>query len=858
MPRYLFQSKTDTDTPPLGGKARALLDLERLGFSQIPSWFAVLPSARLKNRQIAAAALVEIENTLRTFPKNTLFAVRSSAPDEDGAEHSFAGQLDSFLNVPARHLTNRIQRVWASGFSPRMTAYRRKHNLPRATTPPVVLIQQMVEADISGVAFGADPVSGHRGVAVISGLWGLGTALVGGEADADTWLVHRDDLILERRIVPKTFVHAPANPRSQRTEGFRKANVSKEKIHLPCLSDSQILAVAHLVRQTTQAFGRPQDIEWAIADGQLFLLQSRPITNLANLPDPDGSLQIWDNSNIAESYNGISSPLTFSFARRVYEEVYRQFCRILSVPETRIVENADTFRRMLGHIRGRIYYNLVSWYRVLALLPGFQINRSFMEQMMGVKEGLPPEILADITKNQTPHPWLDGWHLFQSTLSLVRSHFRLPSDIRRFYTRLDTALSTPIPPLAQQRPDELATHYRQLETQLLTRWDAPLVNDFFAMIFHGVLKKLTARWCADESGALANTLISAQGNIISAEPALRLRTLASLAVANPAFVQLLQTASLADILRDLPAHPEFQQAYQAYLDKFAGRCLEELKLETETLDDNPLPLLRSIGRLANAAPLSRRGGVLAADPTPMASPPSLPLPRRLLFAWVLRNTRQRVSDRENLRFERTRVFGRVRQIFQEIGRRLHASQSLENPRDIFYLGVEEILGFIDGTALTTDLRALVTLRKIEEEKYRTQPAPAGRFETRGSVHLAHNFTSQNLPTPSPEGDTLSGLGCSPGLISGRARVILDPRNAIIEPGEILVAPRTDPGWILLFPSAAGLLVEFGSLLSHSAIVSRELDLPAIVSIAGLTSWVKTGDLIEMNGSTGVVRKLPPP
>src|SRR5207248_949569 len=134
-----------------------------------------------------------------------------------------------------------------------------------------------------------------------------------------------------------------------------------------------------------------------IAQDRIYLLQSRPITALANRADPDGAAYLWDNSNIAESYSGITTPLTFSFARRAYEEVYRRFCRLLRVPEDRLAQNDDIFPRMIGLIRGRIYYNLLSWYRALALLPGFTINRRFMEQMMGVKAGLPDEVAAALT-----------------------------------------------------------------------------------------------------------------------------------------------------------------------------------------------------------------------------------------------------------------------------------------------------------------------------------------------------------------------------------------------------------------------------------------------------------------------------
>jgi pyruvate,water dikinase len=146
----------------------------------------------------------------------------------------------------------------------------------------------------------------------------------------------------------------------------------------------------------------------------------------------------------------------------------------------------------------------------------------------------------------------------------------------------------------------------------------------------------------------------------------------------------------------------------------------------------------------------------------------------------------------------------------------------------------------------------------EFEGFRARPAPADRFATRGGVHLGNRFTADRPEAVSPSGDTLKGLGCCPGVVRARARVITDPRNAVIEPGEILVAPRTDPGWIMLFPSAAGLLVEHGSLLSHSAIVAREMGIPAIVSITGVTAWVQTGEWLEMDGSSGLVRKTESP
>jgi pyruvate,water dikinase len=152
---------------------------------------------------------------------------------------------------------------------------------------------------------------------------------------------------------------------------------------------------------------------------------------------------------------------------------------------------------------------------------------------------------------------------------------------------------------------------------------------------------------------------------------------------------------------------------------------------------------------------------------------------------------------------------------------------------------------------------LVALRKAEFEAYRQVEAPADRFETRGIVHQGNSFQAKETTDSEANGDQRRGLGCCPGIVRGPVRIITEPRHATLQTGDVLVAERTDPGWIMLFPSAAGLLVERGSLLSHSAIVARELGIPAIVSLGGVTRWLKDGDWVQLDGSKGVVTKLPP-
>jgi len=847
----------------IGGKAAALAALAASG-PTIPSWFAIrVPDANAAPG-LPDALSEELQVALRQLARDgDRLAVRSSASEEDGAEHSFAGQYDSYLYVSPDDVPARVLDVWNAASSERVDAYRRERGLAGPAPRPAVLVQRMVDADASGVAFTADPVSGRRGICVVAATYGVGTALVSGDVNADTFHVSRDGTIVERRLVPKPVAHR------QGPNGPVDVRVAPELVDQPAITDDQARAVAELARAAERHFGRPQDVEWAIEDGQVFLLQSRPITSLLTLADPDGALALWDNSNIAESYNGITTPLTFSFARGVYEEVYRQFCRIVGVPEARIIERSDALRAMLGLVRGRIYYNLVSWYRILALLPGYRLNRSFMEQMMGVKEGLPAELESQITAPDWRARLADGIAVFRMVVGLITAYNRLPKSIVRFHRRLERALDADRDP-GTLRADELIASYRDLERQLLTRWDAPLVNDFFAMIFYGLLRKLVVSWAGDASGTLQNDLVSGGGAIVSAEPATRIERMATLVKNDDALLDVFGNGDMAAIGAALAAHPELKRELDSYLATFGDRCLEELKLETTTLGDDPLLLVRAVGRVArgrratDAGPppaprVDIRGDAERRVQSALARRPV----RRAVFGWILRHARARVRDRENLRFERTRVFGRVRRIFLELGKRYAAVGALDDPRDVFYLTVDEALGWAGATSASADLRALALARKGEFARYAQLPTPADRFETRGMVHVGHDFvtpasaaTGQLAPgSAQPEGDARRGTGCYPGIVRGIARVVRDPREATLEAGEILVAERTDPGWVMLFPAARGLLVERGSLLSHSAIVARELGLPAVVAIDGLTSWLESGDEVELDGRTGDVRRI---
>ena len=868
----------------IGGKARALAGLHEADLP-VPEWIVLAPGActesltdaqrrwlddgppldgALDDLTPSAAvrrALSAAVDTLfddGTPPDERRVAVRSSAPDEDAAEHSFAGQLESFLFVPPATVPARVADVWRSAFRPSVLNYRRAQGLPPVPAPPAVLLQRMVRPDRAGVAFSADPSSGRRGVAVVSAVRGVGTALVDGDVDGDTYRVDRTGAIRDRTVRPQSRAARPA-PTAE--AGLRWEALDEGA--RPVLTDDEARAVAGLARRAERHFGRPQDIEWAWADDTLHLLQSRPVTRLAGRPDPDAPVRVWDNSNIAESYSGVTTPLTFSFARHAYEQVYRGFYRVMGVPRAEIEARADTFRTMIGLVRGRIYYNLLSWYDSLSLLPGFQFNRAFMEDMMGVDERLSDDLLPDDEPTSWAEWLTDGATLLRSAGRLLAEHRRLPRRIEQFFDHLDEVLAPPEPGLAQMRLDELADYYRDLEAQLLAQWDVPIANDFFAMIFHGLSKRIVEAWTdVDDPVNLHNNLLTGHAEVVSTEPARRMREMAEQAAGHEALVETLRSGPRPAIRRQLDAHPELEAAFEAYLDRFSDRCLDELKLESPTLRDDPMPLYRGVGRLA------RR--LQETDPPPVGATEERlrkeaeerlqdelagrPL-RRWVAQWVLGHARQRVADRENLRFERTRVFGVCRRIFVEMGRRLHAEGLLDAPRDVFYLEVDEVLGVVEGTASTTDLQALVEARRAEFERYREEaPPPPDRFRTRGAVH-AHDLIEPERETTDDDASAQrSGLGCCPGAVEGPVRVVETPRDVTLDGDEILVAKRTDPGWITLFAACRGLLVEQGNLLSHAAIVAREMGLPAVVSLPGLTEWLDDGDVVRLDGTSGVVER----
>jgi phosphohistidine swiveling domain-containing protein len=777
-------------------------------------------------------------------------AVRSSAADEDSATHSFAGQLSSSLYVPsADEAARAVKQCWASAFSARALVYRREHGLDGGKVAVAVIFQQMLDPEASGVLFTCDPLTNTDDRYLVSAVYGVGEGLVSGALAADSyWVEATTGALLQSEIVTK----------SQAVRRGGMVPVDPSLCEVPVL-DAEARGRLHALGQRLMTlYHHPQDVEWAVCRGTLYVLQARPVTTLnSNLR---GFPNLWDNSNIVESYGGVTLPLSFTFALKNYHGVYVQFCELLGVPQD-VVKDMDAYlRNMLGSINGRVFYNLFNWYKLVGVLPGFKHNRQFMETMMGVRVALSPEIADRIR----PHPSWDTWRgkvrQARTGLAFLYYHVAIQRIVDRFLADFRTQYQAFRALDYRRMPsDMIFGHYLAMDRAMLARWQAPIINDFLAMVHFGLLKRLTERWLSGLDANVQNDLLCGEGNLESAEPTRALITLAAQASADPALrAFLLQTppAEAYEALNQSPFTTFFAQITD-YIDRFGFRCMSEMKLEEIDLFTDPSFLFTCLGNYLRqgitdlSAYEAHKGELRAGAETAVRR--HLPWCKRLVYCWALTHARKSVRNRENTRFARTRAYGVARSMFQAMGEALASSGVLREPRDIFYLELDEIYGLHQGTLTVSNLPALVALRQQAYAAYAAEE-PQIRFLTRGPVYWQNAFlTAPDHPDIQDGADyDLKGLPCCPGVVEGRVRVVLCPADAHALDGEILVAPRTDPGWVPLYPSCAGLLVERGSLLSHSAIVAREMGLPAIVGIAGLTRTLRTGMRVRMDGTAGTV------
>jgi phosphohistidine swiveling domain-containing protein len=868
--QWLLCGTDPAPTARVGGKGAGLYQLQSLGL-KVPHFLVLTADAFhdcCPQGVVPQAASSDLQTILtqawqQLGSGQTPLAVRSSAIDEDGAEASYAGQMETFLNITTpERLTLAVLDCWRSLYSPRVTAYRAQKQMNAATPPAMaVVIQHMVQPDSAGVLFTVNPINQHPDEVLISAVWGLGEGLVSGSLDADTFVLHRDGRVLSSQIATKT-----EQVISQANGGIQTVAVPTHQQTEPCLTPNQLQTLLAQSCQAELSAGYPLDMEFAVCGDQLYCLQARPITSLTHtLPVPDTQRWVWDNSNINESYPGITQSLTFSFIRKAYYCVYWQFLEVLGLPTNTIRQHEPMLSNMLGLIQGRVYYNLLNWYRLVALMPGFEFNKPFMEGMMGLQtpEDVAPAPVGWWQKYIIEFPKLLGVGVrmigLQWTLAARIAQFH--QAFNRVYQQLNSLDFNAMP------PSQALGYFEVLEKDVLWQWKAPIINDFSAMIYYGLLKKVTVQWQVDSDGSLQNALVSGQGDIESTQVMTQLLAVAQAIAADESFKSSFLEVPAKAALKELMAHATLGQQFQAYLDRYGDRCVAELKLESIPMKEDPtfaVAMLQNyvrhgygnittskhddtgLRRDAERDLRKRLGGVL--------------LPKYWAYRWILFRARAAIRNRENQRLARTRAFALVRRIFQSIGQWFVQQGVLANARDIFDLEVEEIRGFIHGTTPNTDLRALVAQRQATYRQFESMPPLPDHFETHGPVNTDTSVKALTRPNPNnwPGNGTLTGLGACPGVVEKPAVVLFDPNPQTALSGEILVTRQTDPGWVVLFPAISGLVVERGSMLSHSAIVAREMGIPTVVGVQGATQHIQTGMTIRLDGAQGTVALLDAP
>jgi phosphohistidine swiveling domain-containing protein len=888
----------------LGGKGKSLVELARVPGVQVPAWFAVpatvfratataagvdTPIAEALARLAAieptpaaiATCLAELEPLLaRLIVHGGLraaltaayqqlgggyVAVRSSALDEDGADASFAGQLDTSLFVKGGDaIADAVAGCWRSAFSERSLVYRAQKGALVRPIRVAVVVQRMIDGEVSGVLFTADPSTGDRNRMIAAATYGLGEGVVSGRCATDTFTLVRAGgavSITDRELADKTTALRHDLDRG----GTREVDVDAALREVAALGDEQLHVLATTGIAVEGHYGHPVDVEWTFAGGRLWLLQARPITTLPSAAEPRGRARLWDNSNIIESYNGVTTPMTYSFARRAYSMVYKQAFALLGVPRRDLEAYGGVFEQMIGLLGGRVYYNLESWYAILRLLPGYKLNSEFMEQMMGVREaarfGHQPLLRSPVEK------WLiDLPELVSSVTALTYRFARAQALVDGFFQEFTENYSDFWErDLESLTLDELTDTYLDAEQRIMGRWQAPIVNDILAMIFFGALRKAMGGWGLGDS-SLHNDLLCGEGGLESTEPTRDLLAVAT-EIRGDAALAALFAKPPAEIKATVGKDPRFgwlRVRIAAHVDRFGDRCIDELKLEQPTLRDDDTFIYAAIKGYLAGAPVTvaemdarERAIRAAAEERVHAHLATLPLGQRLVakkaFPYLLNGARRHVKNRENLRFARTRAFGLVRRIVVNMGKRLVEAGRMDAGTDVFYLEIGEIISFVRGTGTTTDLRGLITVRKAEFTTHRASAALAERFWTQGATYLdpAMKAVAPAAIDQAVIGTVLRGVAAAPGTVRAPARVVHDPRGVEMA-GGVLVANRTDPGWVPLFPAAKAVVVERGSVLSHSAIVAREFGIPCVVGVRDAMQLLRDGQLIDVDGGAGTV------
>lgn len=665
-----------------------------------------------------------------------LFAIRSNDAHEDGEKFSYAGQFLTVLNVPKEGVKKAILSVVESY---KNRHYEKKLGIRSANKDSGVIIQEMVESEYSGVLFTANPKGILNDMVVVAGK-GLGNKIVEDKAETVTYHHYREGVTYKEGngdFFPEHFV--------------------KELIILG--------------ERIEKLFGKPMDIEFAIKENKIYILQAREITGLDfTLP-----VRILDNSNIAESYPEVCSKLTRSFAWEVYTRIFTRLGQRVLGKSAKQYE--DLFTNMVSDFGGRMYYEISSWYDILRLLPLSARIIPVWQKMLGVES-------EKITfSKEKPNIYIKSRLLF-SFLYLMTVSQRKMRDLSTFFKKEFRYFDKKIE--KEDDPKKLYFLFKEMEEVFFREWDLTLINDMVSFL----------------STYFAGDKVKRYLSLESRKPA-------------EALNDLIYTYKRFGI-----ESPQYLKKKKRYIKYYGDRIVGELKLETRTFTTNPESLDKLVEE-RKKLPLKRTKGKHVYKRKSLA--------------------RLSTNNREISRLNRSRLFGLMRKLIDKI-----AIKTVGD--DIYHLSLEQIRDMIFHDKDFSD--------EIIEEKnmllvYENIPT-IRRVELLGNPDIDFCDVQAIAVGGDERKYFLIGRGVSSGRVSGEIIKITDMRKVSLKDvkDKIIATYATDPGWFLLLDVAKGILAERGSLLSHTAIVARELKKPAVVGIKGLMDQVESGDMVDIDGNRG--------
>ncbi|PTX59963.1 phosphoenolpyruvate synthase [Melghirimyces profundicolus] len=866
----LFFDEVDRSSlPHVGGKGANLGELSKAGFP-VPGGFCVTTSAyqefiatspdmeaffelldaldpndleplrklgerirsHLQQLEIPAPLRKEVIHAWESVGKESAYAVRSSATAEDLPTASFAGQQDTYLNIRGRdELLRHIRKCWASLFTDRAISYRVKNGFDHRQVYLSVVVQRMVNPEIAGIMFTADPVNGNRKVVSIDASFGLGEAIVSGMVSADLYKVKAGQIIHKNISEKKIAIYSLSEG------GTVKKDLPPEQQTKQVLTDSQILRLAELGKRIEKHFGSPQDIEFCIENGKIFVVQSRPITSLYPLPDlPQEPLRVMFSFGHVQMMTDAMKPLGISVLRTIFPKHV-----LLEAGGRLFVNPTEVLRTKLGR-------------KMLPIAFKNLIDEALSREISEVIQR--PEFLQ-----VPPKP------------GFVKSARRFVAPIikevwKNLFKRDPKSAKGKVESFMQNKWKEVredlqgvsgAERLEAVQHQLSTFGKAMLQNIFPYVICFPIsfllLKRALIRWIGDDQ-KLHPLNKSLPGNITS-EMGLQIGDLADLVRELPEVKEYLKHANdhtFYEGLFNVHGGERFKRAFEDFISRYGHRCPGEIDLTRPRWREAPTQLVPAIlGHMRSVKPGEHRQKFIQGEQEAREAAQRILHqvgPRGLKFRRL-----QRLIDvyrhlgglREHPKYLLTLILDECKKAITAEVEELVKKGILQQAEDVFFLTLDELIQLAKGE-FPHDVSSLVTKRKEKYERHQSLNPPRV-MTSEGEI-----VTGSRRKGEFPEG-SLVGSPVSSGVVEGKARIILKPEEAHLNEGEILVAPHTDPGWTPLFQSAKALVTEVGGLMTHGAVVAREYGIPAVVGVNDATRKIMDGHIIRVDGNRGFVEIL---